>query len=114
MNYTERIDGFQIRDITYLPGYGPEQPERCFDIVKWQQFDEPRTMTDFTTGKPKTFTESCYSVAILEWNQREEDFEFRSVGMRWLEAEPTAAVCNLIKAFARFKREEYRGLDEDD
>lgn len=98
MDYTKRIEGFQIRDITYLPGYEPKEPERRFDIVKWNGESE---------------TEYCYSVATLEWNNKTRDFEFKSIGMRWLKEYPSSYVYNLILNFAAFKRAEYLGEENE-
>lgn len=37
------------------------------------------------TGKKKIVTRSCFSIAILIWDKRECDFNFESVGLRYLE-----------------------------
>lgn len=95
MDYTKRIEGFQIRDITYLPGYEPKEPEHRFDIVKWLN---------------STY---CYSVATLEWNDKTQDFEFKSIGMRWLKEDPSSYVHNLILTFTAFKRAEYLGEENE-
>lgn len=110
MDYTSRIDGFQIRDLVYLPGFEPKEPQRQFDIVKWQQ-TEPREVIDGKTGEKRISTEYCYSVARLNWDEKIEGFNFQSIGLRWLEIEPTAAVCQMIKAFAEFKTMEYRATN---
>ena len=106
--YTERVDGFQIRDVTYL-GDPPQDRPIMFDIVKWAQ-TEPHEVMDLRTGKPKVSAEHCYSVARLVWNQREPCFEFQSIGMRWLEANPTERVIKMITEFADRKEDEL--LDE--
>lgn len=109
VNYTDRIDNFQIRDVTYIPGFEPKQSAREFDIVKWETCS-PLEVTDGSTGEKKIITESCYSVARLKWNEHECYFEFESVGLRWLEEQPSAAVCQVIMAFAEFKKKEYEAL----
>ena len=109
MNYTERVDDFQICDPTYL-GEPPKDRPPTFDIVKWFQ-TEPREVIDLRTGKRKTSTEYCIVVAWLEWNAREPCFEFKSVGLRWLGANPTQRVIDMILEFAEKKEAE---LCEDD
>ena len=89
---------FQIRSITYLPGYEPKEQDRRFDIVKWNKSVE---------------NDYCYSVARLEWDSKEEEFNFNSVGLRWLQAEPTPRVCQIIYRFAQLKTLEYRALDDN-
>ena len=111
-NYTERINGFQIRDPSYIPGFEPEEPSRSFDIVKWQQHPPYETM-DLITGEKKTSTESCYSIGELKWNEHEQDFEFKSFGMRWLDADVPVEFCRVVKAFAAFKAAEYRSLENE-
>lgn len=101
MEYTERIDGFQIRDPCYLFGR-PDDAPIMFDIVKWVQ-TKPREVTDLRTGRKKISTEYCYTVARLTWNKKEQCFEFSSIGMRWLCTELTKAVIDLILDFAEKK-----------
>lgn len=107
MNYTERIDDIQIRDITYLPGAEPKSAVHDYDIVKWYSH-EPISCIDMRAGEPTTSFESCYSIARLVWNQHEEEYELHSVGLRWLEAKPSDYVCDVILAFAKFKTAEMR------
>lgn len=78
--YTPVVDGFQIRDVTYVDGRVDEYPE-LYDIVKWNG-------------------DHCYTVATLKWNAHEPCFEFQSCGMRWFEAEPTERVIIMVKRFA--------------
>ena len=110
MDYTARINGFQIRDTSYLPGYESEKPQREFDIVKWEQHS-PYEITDLITGEKKISTESCYSIGELVWDEHEQDFEFRSIGLRWLDAEVPMEFCRIVKAFVEFKAMEYREVD---
>ena len=99
--YTPIVDGFQIRDIVTLENFGsntyPENPKR-FDIVKWVEC-EPYKATDLKTGKEVIKTKHCYSVGTLEWNQKEPCFEFKSVGLRWLESNPSERVIKMILGF---------------
>ena len=111
--YTERIDGFQIRDLTYFPGYEPEVKPREFDIVKWQSH-APRKVRDLSSNKEIISTENCYSVAHLIWDNNEREFSLNSIGLRWLDAEPNDKVCKMIKNFAMFKTAEYNAIDCED
>jgi len=99
--YTPIVDGFQIRDVIgigfescYTP---PENPKR-FDIVKWEEC-EPHTAIDGETGEERQITKYCYSVGRLEWNPKEPCFEFKSVGLRWLESNPSERVIKMILGF---------------
>lgn len=99
--YTPIVDGFQIRDIIgigfencYTP---PENPKR-FDIVKWEEC-EPHMSIDDDTGEKRQITKFCYSVGHLEWNPKEPCFEFKSIGLRWLESNPTERVIKMILGF---------------
>lgn len=86
MDYTERIGGYQIRDVTYLfdPGNNSNKIPLEFDIVKWFQHD-PAVVTDLRTGVQTIQTEYCYTIGFLVWDSHESDFYLRSVGMRWVD-----------------------------
>lgn len=109
--YTERIDGFQIRDVAYF-GEPPADAPIQFDVVKWFPEKEPYVGTVYhstPTGwisKDELITEHCYSVGFLEWDSHEPQFVFRSVGLRWLEEKPSEAVINMILKFCKEKEEE--------
>lgn len=105
MNYTERVDGFQIRDICYI-GLPPKDSPPRYDIVKWEIADPPFEALDLETGKRKMVTEYSYTVATLEWNSKEPCFEFSSCGLRWLEAKPAQPVIDMILDFANRKEKE--------
>jgi hypothetical protein len=89
--YTERYKGFQIRGMTYL-GEPPTNIPPTFAIVKWDTKDD---------GK-----EYCYSVGYLEYNAKEPCFEFKSCGLRWLEAHPDEDVENWIIKWCDYKLQE--------
>lgn len=89
--YTEKFEGFQIRDINYVGG-APDNAPIKFDVVVWKKNeynDEPK--------------EYCYSVANLIYDEKEPGFELRSVGMRWVDAHPSTRVENWIKAWCDYK-----------
>lgn len=102
--YTPIVDGFQIRDIicvTSLNKY-PEKPKK-FDVVKWEEC-EPLTVTDGETGEEKQITKYCYSVGNLEWDSKEPCFEFKSIGLRWLESKPSERVIDMIIGFCEMMK----------
>lgn len=110
--YTDRVDGFQIRDIAYF-GKPPIDAPIRFDIVKWVQEEKPHIGTVYRStdsgdwiAKEEIITEYCYSVGMLEWNSHEPCFEFKSVGLRWLEAKPSNAVVDMILDFCNQKEKE--------
>ena len=107
MYYTERVDGFQISDVVYWGAPPIDAPPR-YDVIQWYEHDPWETI-DALTGKKKVKTESCYVVAYLEWNPKEPGFEFRSVGLRWLEAAPTNRVIKMILDFCEKKEKELLG-----
>lgn len=111
MEYTDRVDGFQIRDVTYI-GLPPKDTPPSYDIVKWVQTD-PHEVMCFETGKDgklhgekKVSAEYCFSVGQLVWNKKEDSFKFESVLMRWLEEKPSEAVVQMILDFAEKKGKE--------
>lgn len=110
MNYTDRVDDFQIRDVNYI-GLPPKNTPPQYDIVKWVQ-TEPRKVISWETMKEETVTEYCYSVAHLVWNRKETCFEFQSVGLRWLEANATKNVIDMVLMFAEEKGKELEAKDD--
>jgi len=105
-----RTDGFEVRNITYFPGYEKKR-ERRFDVVKWDTC-EP-TLVTTRGGQMKWITEYCYSVANLIWNPEEKEFDLVSIGLRFPESHPSAAAMDMICKFAREKEREYLDDEED-
>lgn len=111
--YTERIEGFQIRDVLYF-GNPPKDAPIRFDIVKWFPEENPyigivyRSTENGWEAREEMITEHCYSVGLLEWDSHEPQFVFRSVGLRWLEEKPSEAVVNMILEFCEEKEKEIR------
>lgn len=100
--YTPIVDGFQIRDIVHI-GFDSDcsyDAEKDFDIVKWVKCD-PYNVIDAKTGKEKTIDQYCYSVGRLEWDEKESCFEFKSIGLRWLESNPTERVIKMTLMFCK-------------
>lgn len=110
MEYTKRVNGFQIRDVDC--DYKPSVDKIEFEIVKWEKLKEPEYITCLTKDdgawkvEKKWRDEYCYVVAFLEWNDHEPCFEFRSVGLRWLESKPSEAVTDMILEFCERKEKE--------
>ena len=92
--YTDRYEGYQIRDINYL-GEPPKDAPIAFDIVKWYK--------DYSLG-----TELCYSVANLVFNPKEPCFELKSIGIRWLEAHPSEMVEDWLIKWCDYKIQELK------
>lgn len=90
---------FQFRAPTYIDGH--IEPYK-FDLVKWSTH-EPIEVYSITKGKNITTTQGCYSVGMLEWDAKDEYFEFRSCGMRYFEAH-VPGLENFIKDFAEEMR----------
>ena len=79
--YTEEWNGFQFRAPSYLDGH--INPHK-FDLVKWVEH-EPYEVIDCYSGEKKLSTRHCFSIGFLTWNEKEECFDFKSVGLRYLE-----------------------------
>lgn len=112
MNYTERVDGFQIRDAVYLVT-PPRHSAPQYDIVKWWKEPNPHlgTVCAYKNGRLETcegiVTEYCYSVGTLTWNPTRETFEFASVDLRWLQENPGEEVIQMIMDFAAERAKKY-------
>lgn len=77
-----RFKDFEIRPITLIEGR--TDPKRL-EVVKWVKREKPVEVLDLRTGKMKMSDSFCYVVAILSWDEREGSWDFRSIGMRFLE-----------------------------
>lgn len=73
---------FEIRPTCFLDGH--TDPKK-WDVVKWVKREEPLEVYDLELGKKKMSDRFCFSVAQLEWNEKEPCWEFSSVGTRFLE-----------------------------
>ena len=115
MNYTERIDGYQIRDVTYI-GMPPKDAPIKYDVVKWAKPDKPYEAFSWDEKKnemvKKLFTEYCFTVGTLVWNRKEPCFEFESCGLRWLEEKPSETVVDMVLKFAEEKAKELEAEDD--
>lgn len=106
--YTERLEGYQITDVTYF-GPPPKDVPIQFDVVKWMQ-TEPHEVIyiDFDENicEKRMSSEYCYSVGRLVWNAHEPCFRFESVGLRWLEEKPSEKVIDMLLQFCAEKERE--------
>ena len=76
-----KFKDFEIRPTCFLDGH---TDPKSWAVVKWCHC-EPREVIDGETGKKKISDTYCFSVAFLEWNEKEPCWEFKSVGTRFLE-----------------------------
>ena len=111
MKYSEKVDGFQICSPSYFPGCEPKLDPLQYDIVKWEMC-APFEAYDMMTGKKKICTEYCYVVGVLEWDCHEPAMDFRSIGTRWLECNPTKDAIEMINKFVKSKTSELDELNE--
>ena len=63
------------------------------------------------TGEKKIYNTNTYVIANLEWNEKEDSFDFNGVGTRWLEAAPSKEVCDMILKFCNKMTKEYEEED---
>lgn len=77
-----KFKDFEIRPTCFLDGH--TDPKR-WDVVKWQKREKPMEVTDLETGKKKMQETFCFSIATVEWNEKDHCWEFRSYGTRFLE-----------------------------
>ena len=115
--FPPRTDGIEIRWPTYLdPNHDPTK-ERKFDIVKWESHS-PRLVFDARQCKHVPAKESCYSIATLEWNEKDKWFDTTTVGTRLLETELTPAAREMLSQFItqmaeRFAKEDLENGNYD-
>ena len=102
--FTPVVDGYQIRAPVYICK-PPKNAVYVYDIVKIEQ-TEPTVVFDLWEGREKTVTENVYTVAWLEWDPKEREFEFSSCGLRWLTAHPTGAAVDMVLSFVEEKTKE--------
>ena len=79
--YTDEWNGFQFRSPNYIDGHF--DPYR-FDLVKWEEH-EPMEVINVITNKKELSTRSCFSIGTLIFDPKDQDFEFKSCGLRYLE-----------------------------
>ena len=77
-----KFKDFEIRPPCFLDGH---KDQKKWDVVKWCKREKPVRIFDLDLGKYKMSDTYCFSVAFLEWNDKEQCWEMRSVGTRFLE-----------------------------
>lgn len=107
--YTDIWNGFQFRAPVYLDEHF--EPHK-FDLVKWEEVT-PHEVIDWVTGKKKMMTKHCFSIGILTWDKKEYDFEFESVGLRYLKHR-VDGLEKFILDFCEMMRKELDDDYEDD
>lgn len=110
MEYTGIIDGFQIRDVTYI-GLPPKDTPIQYDIIKHVDCD-PYEAINAATGKREMYSHYVFSVARLVWDRHEGWWQFRSIGTRWLTEAPSVAVVNMVLKFCDEKAKELQYEDD--
>ena len=78
---TMKFKDFEIRPACFIDGH---TDPKTWDVVKWCHC-EPIEVIDIETGKKKISDTYCFSIALLEWNEKEPCWEISSVGTRFLE-----------------------------
>ena len=90
-----RFKQFEIRKPTFLGSPPTEDYYKYnFDIVRWADDNS-----------------HCWSIGSLEWNKRELCFEFKSVGLRYLEGREDGLEEWLLK-WCELKETEYRYTED--
>lgn len=77
-----RFKDFEIRPVCFLDGH--TDPKK-WDLVKWCKREKPERVFDLKLGEYRMSDTYCFSVAFIEWDEKEHCWEFRSVGTRFLE-----------------------------
>ena len=77
-----KFKDFEIRPTCFLDGH---KDQKTWDVVKWCKREKPERIFDLDLGEYKMSDTYCFSVAFLEWNDKEPCWEMRSVGTRFLE-----------------------------
>lgn len=77
-----KFKDFEIRPTTTLDG---STPRNRYELVKWKKYPSPIEVVDLVTGETKEQQHGCFVIAFLEYNEKEPCWEFRSVGLRYLE-----------------------------
>lgn len=69
-----------------------------FELVKWYKTNTPVEVINVETEEKVFRSEFCYVVAWIDYNDREPCWEFKSVGMRFID-DYVEGLCDYIKQF---------------
>lgn len=78
---------------------GIEVQKPSMQVVKWE-LCEPRIIIQ-EDGQLKIVSERCYPIAYVIWNPVNEEYELKSMGMKFLEAHPSVEAMDMICAQAK-------------
>lgn len=110
--FPPRTDEIEIRWPTYLdPNHDPTK-ERKFDIVRWKP-NSPRLVFDVRKNMHVPIKESCYSIATIEWNEKDKWFDTVTYGTRLLETELTSAAREMLSQFITEMAERFAKEDSE-
>ena len=76
-----KFKDFEIRPVKSIDGV--TDPNR-FELVKWCNH-EPMPVTNMRTGEKSISTRSCFVVAWLEYDNKDEFWDIESVDLRLVE-----------------------------
>lgn len=99
---------FEIRPTKFLDGH--TEPNK-YDLVKWEYRKEPIEIYDLELGRKRMSDKFCFSIAHVYWNEKEPCWEFKSVGLRFLEYYEEG-LCKFVLWFLNYI--ERKGGDVDD
>lgn len=105
-----KMGDYEIRDICNLNKEPDENPTE-FDVVLYYNHS-PIECTDYRSGKKIITVRSCYSIGQLRWDEKEDTWDFESVGLRYLE-DGNSLVNNWILDFCEKKAREFLGAYDE-
>lgn len=108
--FPPRTDNIEIRWPTNLDPNYDSTKERKFDIVKWESHS-PRLVFDARECKHVPAKENCYSIATIEWNEKDKWFDTITYGTRLLETELTPAARDMLSQFIATMAERFAKED---
>lgn len=108
--FPPRTDGIEIRWPPHLNDEIDHTKERRFDIVKWKPCS-PKLVFDAHENKHVPLKESCYTIATLEWNEKDKWFDTTTYGTELLETYLTPAARDMLSQFIKKMAEKFAEED---
>ena len=111
MEYTNRWNDFQIRDVVYFGNPPTDDRYERYDVVKWYKYDEPVKCYDLEKNDYVLHSEGCCSIGNLIWDKEECSMSFESCGTRYFKEyidglnEWLLNFCNRIEIEKRYDNE---------